>query len=97
MKKYLRPPNGNFNEHSLSVTKSLGYKTIFWSLAYFDWNNNEQKSFSQIYEKILPRMHNGCVLLLHSTSKTNSLILKDLIIKLKKEGYSFKSLDDLTK
>lgn len=97
LKKYLRPPEGTFNEHTLSLANSMGYKTIFWSLAYVDWNNNEQKSFSSVFEKIMPRMHNGCVMLLHSTSKTNSLVLKDLITTLKKEGYTFKNLDDLTK
>ncbi len=97
LKKYLRPPEGNFNEHVLSLANSMGYKTIFWSLAYVDWNNNEQKSFSSVFEKIMPRMHNGCILLLHLTSKTNSEVLDDLILNLKKEGYVFKSLDDLTK
>ncbi len=97
IKHYLRPPEGTFNEHSLQMAKSMGYKTIFWSLAYNDWNNNQQKSYSEVFNKIMPKLHNGCVMLLHSTSKTNSIVLPDLISKLKQEGYTFKSLDDLTK
>lgn len=97
IKKYLRPPEGTFNEHSLAMAKSMGYKTIFWSLAYNDWNNNQQKSYSEVFDKVLPKLHNGCILLLHSTSKTNGEVLGDLLSKIKEEGYTFKSLDELTK
>lgn len=97
LKKYYRPPEGKFNEENLKMANELGYKTIFWSLAYNDWNNNAQKSSYEVFETIMPRLHNGTVFLLHSTSKTNSLILSDLISKLKQEGYTFKTLDDLTK
>ena len=97
IKKYLRPPEGTFNEHSLAMAKSMGYKTIFWSLAYNDWNNNQQKSYSEVFDKVLPKLHNGCILLLHSTSKTNGEVLGDLLSKIKEEGYTFKSLDELAK
>jgi len=97
MKKYLRPPEGTFNEHVLQMAQSMGYKTIFWSLAYSDWNNNEQKSYSEVFNKVMPKLHNGCILLLHSTSKTNSEVMGDLLTKIKEEGYTFKSLSELTK
>lgn len=95
MKKYFRPPSGNYNINSLEQVKELGYKTIFWSLAYADWDNNKQPSHDYAIEKLMSRMHNGAIILLHSTSKTNSEILGEFIDILKADGYEFKSLDYL--
>ena len=96
MQKYYRPPQGKFNENNLIMANDLGYKTIFWSLAYVDWYNDKQPTKEQAFDKLVPRIHPGAVLLLHSTSKTNSEILDELITKYKSEGYTFKTLDDLT-
>lgn len=96
MPRYYRPPQGKFNENNLIMANDLGYKTIFWSLAYVDWYNDKQPTKEHAFEKLVPRVHPGAVLLLHSTSKTNSEILDELLTKYKAEGYSFKSLDDLT-
>jgi peptidoglycan-N-acetylmuramic acid deacetylase len=94
--KYYRPPQGKFNEQNLAMAKELGYKTIFWSLAYADWYNDKQPTKEQAFSKLLPRIHPGAVLLLHSTSKTNSEILDELLTNYEEAGYTFKTLDDLT-
>lgn len=96
MKKYYRPPQGKFNENNLTMANDLGYKTIFWSLAYVDWYNDKQPTKEQAFDKLIPRIHPGAVVLLHSTSKTNSEILDELLTKWTAEGYIFKTLDDLT-
>ena len=44
MEKYYRPPQGIYSEENLKMAKELGYKTVFWSLAYVDWNNDKQPS-----------------------------------------------------
>lgn len=95
MAKFYRPPQGIFNEENLKMASNLGYKTIFWSLAYVDWNKNNQPSKEVAFNKLLPRLHNGAILLLHSTSKTNSEILDELITKIEELGYTFESLDTL--
>lgn len=95
MPKYYRPPQGKFNEENLIMANDLGYKTIFWSLAYVDWYNDKQPTKEQAFSKLIPRIHPGAVLLLHSTSKTNSEILDELLTKYKEEGYTFKTLDEL--
>ncbi len=96
MPRYYRPPQGKFNENNLIMAKDLGYKTIFWSLAYVDWYQDKQPTKEHALSKLIPRTHPGAVILLHSTSKTNSEILDELITKWKEDGYSFKTLDDLT-
>ncbi len=93
--KYYRPPQGVYSLENLKNAKELGYKTVFWSLAYVDWNNDAQPTREEAFSKLLPRIHNGAVILLHSTSKTNAEILDELLTKWKEMGYTFASVDKL--
>lgn len=95
MPKLYRPPQGKYSESNLKMAKELGYKTVFWSLAYVDWYDDKQPTREQAFEKLLPRIHPGAVVLLHSTSKTNAEILDELLTKWKSEGYTFSTLDKL--
>lgn len=94
--KYYRPPEGRFSEESLKIANKLGYKTIFWSFAYADWDNNKQMSPEKAKEKLMNGTHNGMVLLLHPTSATNAAILREMISWWRSEGYRFGTLDELT-
>ncbi len=96
MPKYYRPPEGRFSEKNLVFADEMGYKTIFWSFAYADWDNDKQPSRESAMKTILDNVHNGAVLLLHPTSKTNADILPELIDTLRAEGYRFGTLDELT-
>ena len=92
MSKLYRPPQGKFCETNLKMAQKLGYHTVFWSLAYVDWYENNQPTESEAYEKLLPRAHPGAVILLHSTSKTNGEILDELLVAWKNQGYTFGDL-----
>lgn len=93
--KFYRPPQGKYNVENLKQAQALGYKTIFWSLAYVDWYVDDQPTPEQAYSKLLPRIHDGAIVLLHSTSKTNAEILDDLLTKWEEMGFTFASLEDL--
>ncbi len=95
MPKYYRPPQGNYSESNLRMAKELGYRTVFWSLAYVDWNNDAQPTAQYAFSKLLPRTHNGAVVLLHSTSATNAAILDELLTKWEEMGYRFGSVEEL--
>ena len=95
MAKFYRPPQGLYSEENLKMAQSLGYKTVFWSLAYVDWNNDAQPTREQAFAKLLPRTHPGAVVLLHSTSQTNADILEDLICNWKQQGYRFGTVEEL--
>ncbi len=92
--KYIRPPKGEYSEKSVAVTNSLGYKTVMWSFAYEDWDDNKQGREEYAKQKIMDNLHNGEIMLLHATSKDNNNILDEIIKKIKAEGYEFKSLDE---
>ena len=92
--KYIRPPKGEFSERTISITNFLGYKTVMWSFAYADWDEDKQPDVEDAKKKILDNVHNGEIMLLHATSKTNNEILDDIIKEIKNMGYEFKSLDE---
>ena len=92
---YYRPPQGKYSEENLKQAQALGYKTIFWSLAYVDWYVDDQPTAEAAYAKLLPRIHDGAIVLLHSTSQTNAEILDDLLTKWEEMGYTFASLNEL--
>ena len=93
--KYYRPPQGIYSEENLKMAQELGYRTVFWSLAYVDWLNNDQPTKEEAFSKLLPRTHNGAVVLLHSTSATNAEILDELLTKWEGMGYRFASVEEL--
>ena len=95
MKKFYRPPQGKFSESNLAMAQKLGYRTIFWSLAYVDWYTDDQPTDEQAFSKLVPRIHPGAVVLLHSTSATNARILDELLAKWEALGYRFASLEEL--
>ncbi|MFF2482246.1 delta-lactam-biosynthetic de-N-acetylase [Paenibacillus sp. NPDC058071] len=92
---YLRPPRGIFNDHVLAVSKQSGYTNVFWSVAYKDWDVNSQKGPSYAYEQVIKQLHPGAVILLHTVSKDNAEALGSIIEEARRQGYTFKSLDEM--
>ena len=96
LNRFYRPPQGKYNLDNLAMAQKQGYKTIFWSLAYVDWNVDAQPSKEEAFAKLTGRVHPGAVVLLHNTSKTNGEILDELLTKWEGMGYRFGTLEDLT-
>ena len=95
MTKFYRPPQGKYSQENLKMAQELGYHTFFWSLAYVDWYEEDQPSREEAFDKLLPRIHPGAIVLLHSTSSTNAGILDELLTRWEKMGYEFGDLNDL--
>lgn len=96
MDLFFRPPRGEYSKRTLQIAKDLGYRTIFWSMAYLDYDVNNQPSAEHVVEHFKKYYHPGAIPLLHNVSKANHDALQQVIKNLKKEGYSFGSLYDLT-
>ncbi|WP_027410722.1 delta-lactam-biosynthetic de-N-acetylase [Anoxybacillus tepidamans] len=92
---YLRPPRGIFSERTMAIARELGYYHVFWSLAFVDWHTDQQKGWQYAYDQIMKQIHPGAILLLHTVSKDNADALAKVIDDLRKQGYTFKSLNDL--
>lgn len=95
MEKIFRFPEGRYDAERLLYAKELGYKTVFWSLAYADWDNERQMPPEKAKKILLDNTHNGAIILLHPTSATNAEILPQLIREWRAMGYSFGNLNDL--
>ena len=93
---YLRPPRGILSDRTMAVAKQQGYTHMLWSLAYVDWKTDQQKGAQYAYDNIMKQIHPGAIILLHTVSKDNADSLGSVIKDLKKQGYTFKSLDELT-
>lgn len=93
MAKLYRPPQGKYCESNLKMAQELGYHTVFWSLAYVDWYEDDQPTREEAFSKLLPRVHPGAVVLLHSTSSTNGEILDELLSEWEALGYTFGDLE----
>lgn len=92
---FFRPPEGSYTYNTLRWAQQLGYHTTLWSVAYADWDPENQPSYASARQTINSRVHNGAIVLLHAVSSTNAAILDDLITNWKAQGYTFKALSAL--
>ncbi len=92
---FFRPPEGKYNEKVLATAQNLGYTTVFWSLAYADWNDEVAPNDEKAMKILKENTHNGAIILLHPTSEINARILGEMIAHWKKEGYRFGMLNEL--
>ena len=92
---YMRPPEGAINERALAISRDMGYNTMLWSFAYYDYDESVQKGTDYAYDMITRYMHDGAIYLLHAVSRDNANVLERVIQYAMENGYEFKSLDDL--
>lgn len=89
--KYFRFPKGEFSQQTLYLAKMMGYKSVFWSFAYADWDAENPPDEQESLELITNSTHNGAIFLLHAVSPTNANILGDVIDNIRAQGYTFTS------
>ena len=92
---YFRYPQGKYSEKSTAVLNELGFKCVFWSLAFADGDVDNQKGAQYACDTVLARLHPGAVILLHSVSSDNAGALADIIDSAVSKGYAFRSLEEL--
>lgn len=95
LSSYYRPPQGKCNVENLRMAQEMGYHTIFWSLAYVDWDQDNQPGHEEAFSRLTGRVHPGAVVLLHNTSRTNGEILDELLTRWEEMGYTFRQLSEL--
>lgn len=95
--RFFRFPKGEYTENALDLIASLGYISVFWSVAYDDWNVESVKGKDYAIDTVMSRLHNGAVILLHSVSKDNADALAEIIDLARAEGYIFRSLTEYKK
>lgn len=87
--KYLRPPMGCYSDLSLAAALEQGYRSVFWSMAYEDWDPAKQPGAEKSYQFVTSNIHPGAVILLHAVSQSNAEALERILKELKQQGYVF--------
>jgi peptidoglycan-N-acetylmuramic acid deacetylase len=94
---FLRPPRGIFSDAMLAEAAKNGYTSVFWSVAYKDWDIQAQRGGDYAYDSVVKQLHPGAVILLHSVSKDNADAMGRIIDEAARQGYTFKSLEQMQK
>lgn len=92
--RYFRFPAGEYSESALELVQSLGFVSVFWSTAYDDWDTAKIRGKDYAIEKVMSRLHDGAVILLHAVSQDNADALGEIIDKARGEGYEFRALTE---
>lgn len=92
--KYFRFPEGSYSPNALDLVSSMGYRSVFWSIAHADYDTDNQPTVDKTIQTVTSRYHSGAVILLHAISKSNTEALATLIDEAQNDGYTFKSLDE---
>ena len=69
------PPSGAFNNKTLEIASSLGYKTIMWSKDTIDWRDQNTEL---IYTRCTKNVEAGDLILMHPTKCTMEALPKIL-------------------
>ena len=89
---YFRFPTGSYSDSALDLVQSVGFRSVFWSLAYKDWETNNQQGARYAFDTVTARLHPGAVILLHAVSSDNAAALGDIIDWARAQGYEFKPM-----
>ncbi len=89
---FFRFPEGACSVSALDLVQNCGFKSVFWSSAYADWDVKNPKGKQYAFDTVTSRLHPGCVLLLHAVSPDNAEALGDIIDYAHSVGYVFKAL-----
>lgn len=88
-----RPPMGEWSTRTLAIANKLGYKTVFWSYAYLDYDVKKQIGVDKAFPKVTKAAHNGAIYLLHAVSKDNADMLGNVIDRFREDGFTLELLN----
>jgi peptidoglycan-N-acetylmuramic acid deacetylase len=95
VEKYFRFPYGRYSMHDLSLVSGMGYTSVFWSTAMKDWEPRKNGA-DDPYNDIMNNLHDGNIILMHQGSKENMQALDRIIKAVKKAGYEFGTVNELS-
>lgn len=82
--------SGIWSEQALALLYEMGFKNVFYSFTYYDYNVDEQQEPAEALQKLIENLHYGEIIYLHTVSNTNVQILGQFIDEAKSRGYEFK-------
>ncbi len=70
---------------------TLGYEYILWSIDTIDW---EKPAPQVIVERVMKRVHNDAIILMHPTEPT-VIALPEILAGLNEQGYKMLTIEEL--
>lgn len=90
----MRCPGGSNNATVKNAAKNANMPIIHWSLDTLDWKlKDKDKILKRTFEEI--GVKDGDIILLHDIHRESVDTAKDMILRLKKEGYTFVTVPEL--
>ncbi|NPV28262.1 MAG: polysaccharide deacetylase family protein [Firmicutes bacterium] len=89
--KFFAPPYGEYNEVVLEAARRLNHRTILWTVDTLDWQKPPPE---WITSRVLTRVHNGAIILMHPTASTVKA-LSEIIQSLAAQDYQIEPLEKL--
>lgn len=92
--RFVRPPNGDYNDQAIVAAAERNVTLVTWSVDSLDWKN---PGVETIQSRVLTRIHNGAIVLLHAsdTCKQTHLALPTILAGLREKGLNMVTLDQL--
>ncbi len=90
--KLFRAPYGEYNEKVVEACEKTGRYCIQWDVDSLDWKGLSE---TEMTERILQRIHNGSIILLHNGTEQTADALPGIIKEIRAAGYEFKTVGEL--
>jgi peptidoglycan/xylan/chitin deacetylase (PgdA/CDA1 family) len=90
--RYFRPPGGQYDDNIVNLAAQQGYITVLWTDSARDY---ERPGDLPIENRVLARVGNGAIILLHDGVYQTMDALPRIITRLKRDGYRLVTLDEL--
>ena len=75
-----------------TLLQRIDLDIILWNIDTMDW---KYKNKNKIINNIMPQIEDGKIILMHDTKKITYETLKQLLPKLKEQGYQFVTVSEL--
>ena len=95
MDPFLRTPTGSYSKRLMTIIEDAGYMTVFWSIAYGDYDPKNQPAPGYVTDHFQTYHHNGAIALMHNDSPSNANELDAVLTYLEGQGYRFALLSEL--
>jgi peptidoglycan-N-acetylglucosamine deacetylase len=89
--KWFAPPSGSYREEVVKLASELNMGTVMWSLDTIDW---QKPSPETVIGRIIPKLHNGALILMHPTEST-AKALEPLILQIKQRNLEINTVSSL--
>ncbi len=90
--RFCRPPGGDCNRKVIEMARAEGLTTVLWTVAPKDYRTPQG---ALIEARVLERVVNGAIILLHDGILPMLEVLPRMLIKLRARGYEFYTMEQV--